>query len=356
MRLSALGQTREEEDERNRNRSVFDGESAAERSKRAAQVEERLKALVTPDKVLGYYNVPRAAVVTRPGATLGVAAFAGDATRLRATIWKYAEYFNVSVGAVRAVQQTDAIAAEAKRLERLAAESEASEATTGDVVWDGFRRRRARKPRGAERLRGAGATRRGERLRGRRCVSFPRRLFLRRKRRFEYRDGGALFKSRLYRKSRGRVVLARRRRRRRAARRVGAKEKRFVSERKKAPSKTEKMEAAAQSAVASAVSGAVDAAVDAADKFAEGVGLAVEKGDRRVTESERAAREPRRRTPSRARARIRGTRRMGRTVYRYPRRTATCGWRSAATPRWRLSPPRMSRMSRMSRRRWIQAS
>ena len=40
------------------------------------------------------------------------------------------------------------------------------------------------------------------------------------------------------------------------------------------------MEAAAQSAVASAVSGAVDAAVDAADAFAEGVGLAVEKGDR----------------------------------------------------------------------------
>jgi tripeptidyl-peptidase-1 len=135
-------QTREEQDERNR--SVFDGESAAERSKRAAQVEERLKALVTPDKVLGYYNVPRAAVVTHPGATLGVAAFAGDATRLRATIWKYAEYFNVSVGAVRAVQQEDAIAAEAKR--KAKAESEATTADVSGTVSGAAGEEAAKKP------------------------------------------------------------------------------------------------------------------------------------------------------------------------------------------------------------------
>ena len=105
-----------------------------------------MKALVTPDKVLGYYNVPRAAVVTHPGATLGVAAFAGDATRLRATIWKYAEYFNVSVGAVRAVQQTDAITAEAKRLERLAAESEATTSDVSGTVSGAAGEEAARKP------------------------------------------------------------------------------------------------------------------------------------------------------------------------------------------------------------------
>ena len=281
-------QTREEEDERNRNRSVFDGESAAERSKRAAQVEERLKALVTPDKVLGYYNVPRAAVVTHPGATLGVAAFAGDATRLRATIWKYAEYFNVSVGAVRAVQQTDAITAEAKRLERLAAESEATTSDVSGTVSGAAGEEAARKPSAERRTPGrrdaASASEDDEASLSRDVSSFEGRDDLNSATEARYSNRASTVSRVGASSSRGGGGADA------PPRRVGAKEKRFVSERKKAPSKTEKMEAAAQSAVASAVSGAVDAAVDAADKFAEGVGLAVEKGDRRVTESERAAR------------------------------------------------------------------
>ena len=236
--------------------ALFDGESAAARSTRAAQVEARLRALVTPDKVLRYYNVPRAAATTRPGATLGIAAFAGDTARLRATIWKYAEYFNVSVGAVRAVEQEDAIAAEARGLagagraqdEAPEADASAAAGARGDARRDANARAApmdAADPRDA--LGRGGAT--GGRMDDASASTL----------------GGAGG----------------------SASRGGADAKRRFSEtrlsggvpRTRAPSKTEKMEAAAQSAVANAVSSAVEAAVDAADAFAEGVGLAVEKGD-----------------------------------------------------------------------------
>ena len=264
--------------------ALFDGESAAARSKRASQVEERLKTLVTPDKVLGYYNVPRTAAATRPGATLGVAAFAGDATRLRATIWKYAEYFNVSVGAVRAVEQEDAVhAAEAKRLAN-ARESNAED-SDGDPDADGVLAPGAREDASAARRTDDAAD--WERFFPTSDMSnYPRDV---------WRDasasspGGAAESDDASASTLGRVGGSSSRGGGGAPspRRASASaEKRFAEPREggepkaKSPSRTEKMEAAAQSAVASAVSGAVDAAVDAADAFAEGVGLAVEKGDR----------------------------------------------------------------------------
>ena len=148
-----------------------------------------------------------------PRRDLGVAAFAGDATRLRATIWKYAEYFNVSVGAVRAVQQTDAITAEAKRLERLAAESEATTSDVSGTVSGAAGEEAARKPSASAepgRRDAASASEDDEASLSRDVSSFEGRDDLN-------SATEARYSNRAYRKSRGRVVLARRRRRRRAA-------------------------------------------------------------------------------------------------------------------------------------------
>ena len=245
--------------------SLFEGESFAARSKRASQVEERLKALVTPDKVLGYYNVPRTAVVRHPGATMGVAAFAGDVARLRSTVWKYAEYFNVSAGAVRAVEQTDALVAtplenvfenvggsgsnenaflsppspgeetrDAKRAAAVSVSSRGAEATRSDAP------RAEISETSTDAVFGSGSSTLGRVESFGRSSSSPRRV-----------GSGAISSISKSTEAKG-----------------------------SNPSKTEKMEAAAQSAVASAVSGAVDAAVDAAAKLAEGVGFSVEKGSR----------------------------------------------------------------------------
>ena len=66
--------------------SISDARS--ERLRRASMLEERLKALVTPDKVATYDNVPRNARVTHPAASVGVGLMTGDIDRVRATVWK----------------------------------------------------------------------------------------------------------------------------------------------------------------------------------------------------------------------------------------------------------------------------
>ena len=71
-------------------------------------LEERLKSLVTPDKVLSYYNVPRGSKVTDPRASVGVGMIAGDTRRWSATVWKYSQYFNLSLGEVNAAPRVDA--------------------------------------------------------------------------------------------------------------------------------------------------------------------------------------------------------------------------------------------------------
>lgn len=61
-------------------------------------LEERLKDLVTPDKVLGYYNVPRGYRVTHAGASVAIGIMAGAKPHVEASVLKYAEYFNLSLG------------------------------------------------------------------------------------------------------------------------------------------------------------------------------------------------------------------------------------------------------------------
>ena len=70
-------------------------------------LEERLKSLVTPDKVLSYYNVPRGSRVSDPRASVGVGMIAGDTRRWSATVWKYSQYFNLSLGEVNAASRPE---------------------------------------------------------------------------------------------------------------------------------------------------------------------------------------------------------------------------------------------------------
>ena len=253
---------------------LFEGESSAARSKRASQVEERLKALVTPDKVLGYYNVPRMVRQRHPGATMGVAAFAGDVKRLRQTVWKYAQYLNVSAGAVRAVEQTDALV-DYDALVENASRDQNSSVGVGDVLGSnanaflspptpGEERRDLSQRAAAFSSRGGDAT----------LSSAPREISTEVSTDAVFESGsstlGRVSPSFGHSSSSPRRV---------GARAPAASTKSTKSSPSFNPSKTEKMEAAAQSAVASAVSGAVDAAVDAAAKLAEGVGFSVEKGD-----------------------------------------------------------------------------
>jgi hypothetical protein len=72
--------------------------AAAQRHK--LMLEERLKELVTPGKVLSYYNIPRGLRVTHLGASVGMGMIAGSSAKFQATVWKYAEYFNLSLGNV----------------------------------------------------------------------------------------------------------------------------------------------------------------------------------------------------------------------------------------------------------------
>lgn len=205
---------------------LLSGETNAARDKRASQTEERLKTSVTPDKVLGYYNVPRNARVTHPGASIGVAMFAGSTVRARATVQKFAQYFNVSLGEVTAWEVVDGVGSvdQVEGDDLIVASAEGSTDQQGVTLT---------KPE-------EGVTRQVDTLVsgiGASPGSVPRR------------SGGR------------------------------SKRDQDLPSEPKQPSKSEKIELAVKSTVATAVTEAVESAVDVADAFAQGVGLAVEKGE-----------------------------------------------------------------------------
>ena len=95
----------------------------ASRSPRVSALEERLALLVTPDKALSYYGVPRTLRPSARAASVGVGLIAGDVELMRATTRKYAAFFNVTLGEIRAESHQDAIS----RYAEDAAEAEAAD-------------------------------------------------------------------------------------------------------------------------------------------------------------------------------------------------------------------------------------
>ena len=95
----------------------------ASRSPRVSALEERLASLVTPDKALSYYGVPRTLRPSARAASVGVGLIAGDVELMRATTRKYAAFFNVTLGEIRAESHQDAIS----RYAEDAAEAEAAD-------------------------------------------------------------------------------------------------------------------------------------------------------------------------------------------------------------------------------------
>ena len=78
---------------------------------------------MTPDKALSYYGVPRTLRPSARAASVGVGLIAGDVELMRATTRKYAAFFNVTLGEIRAESHQDAIS----RYAEDAAEAEAAD-------------------------------------------------------------------------------------------------------------------------------------------------------------------------------------------------------------------------------------